>query len=219
MYMCQNQEKKEPSRLLIRIPIILRAGCGFMSAITSCVITVIFSLTIYHSVLRAGLGYPNAFMILIMIGGPLISCLQFVNVSSTLAAIFSVFNSENPKPEGDTEEEKATSAVPIVAIQGAATATSVEHQLYGSTSVLMRAIAGFTCCSVICFASLLFTYVIHLGVMTGHKLPTELETLVVVGGPILTSLTFMKAETTIKQLLNIDTFKELVKKKIRNYVN
>lgn len=198
------ETKEKTNKWMVMTPVILRAGCGFMSAITSCIITVIFSLTIYESVLKTGFGYPNAFKILVMIGGPLVSCLQFVNVSSTLAAIFSSLNKE--KVEGE-----AVDPVPIE--MGLKAGGSIEQQLYGGTSVLLRAVAGFICCGAICFASLTFTYVIHLGTIAGKELPTEMEMIVVVFGPILTSWSFMKAETTIRDLLKIDGIAEMLRKR------
>ena len=200
-----SNENQKPSNWVIKTPKVLRAACGFISAITSCVITVIFSLTIYESVLKVGWGYPNAFKIGIMIIGPLVSCLQFVNVSSTLSALFAT----NEKKE---EEGKTVIEDPAVVV-ATPEKPPLEHQLYGSTTVLLRAIAGFSCSLVICFASLMFTYVIHQGTINEKMLPSELEMLVVVAGPILTSWSFMKAETTIRNLLQIDGVREILRKK------
>lgn len=192
--------KVEPARSrLEKATVVLRALSGFSSALTSSIITVIFSLTIYESVLKSNIGYPDATKIFIMIMGPLISSFQFINVSSTLSAIFKHINKP---PEGEEQ--------PIVIDVGAS--ATVEVKIYGRLNVLLRAVAGFVCCHVICFASLMFTYVIHLGVIAGKGLPNDYEMIVTICGPIITSWTFMRAETTIKELLKIDSFLERFRK-------
>lgn len=188
-------------RMMIMTPIILRGLCGFMSAMTSAVITVIFSLTIYESVLKSYLGYPEAFKTLIMIIGPLISGWQFVNINSTLSALFQEVN--------NTTGNVKVANVGI----GIGAGESIEKQIYGKANVFLRSIAGFLCCTAINFASLLFTYVIHLGVLNGKPFPDNAIMLIVISGPIITSWTFMRAETTIRDLLKIEGLTDKLRKK------
>lgn len=186
---------------VVRIPIWLRGISGFLSAVTSTVITVIFSLTIYEAVLKTEIGYPSATKILIMIIGPLISSFQFINISAILAAVVSHMNTENDPTDSEP---------PPVAV-GLDAGASIEQKVYGDLTVLLRSVAGFICGLGICFASLTFTFVIHLGVIAGKGLPSDLEMAVVISGPIITSWTFMRAETTIKSLLKIETISDKLK--------
>lgn len=188
----------------VRIPIWLRGISGFVSALTSTAITVIFSLTIYEAVLKTEIGYPSATKIFIMLIGPLISSFQFINVTAILAAIVTHINDNENR---DVEEP------PPIAV-GLDAGATIEQKVYGNLTVLLRSIAGFICSMGICFASLTFTYVIHLGVIAGKGLPSDLEMAVVISGPIITSWTFMKAETTIKSLLKIDSFSKQIREKI-----
>lgn len=195
-------------RIVTVLPITLRGVSGFISALTSSVITVIFSFTIYQAVLKSELGYPDPIKILIMVIGPLISSFQFINITSTLAAMFSGV------PKQEVGENTDSNALPVETLkvhQSEPDVQSLEREMYGDVSVILRSIAGFICCSVICFASITFTYVIHLGVMAGKPFPTNLEMVVVICGPIITSWTFMKAETTIKELMKIETWSDKFK--------
>lgn len=192
---------------IVKVPIWLRAISGFLSAVTSTVITVIFSLTIYEAVLKTEIGYPSAPKILIMIIGPLISSFQFINISAILAAVVSHINTESDDDNKDP---------PPVAV-GLDAGASIEQRVYGDLTVLLRSVAGFICGLGICFASLTFTYVIHLGVIAGKGLPSDLEMAVVISGPIITSWTFMKAETTIKSLLKIESISDKLKGLLHRY--
>ena len=134
MYMNQTKVPKISfwDRILIGSPVVLRGLSGFQSALTSATITVVFSLTIYQAVLNTHLGYPSAFKTAIMLIGPLISGWQFVNINSTLSALFKEIESGNKIGEDGIEI-------------GLATGESIEKQIYGSTTTFLRSIAGFIC--------------------------------------------------------------------------
>lgn len=200
----QKNKGKLIDRIMIMTPVVLRAFCGFLSAITSAVITVIFSLTIYESVLRSYLGYPEAFKTLIMVVGPLISTWQFVNINSTLSALFQEVNDK---------ENEFNGKVKIANAGKGNKGESIEKQIYGGANVVLRSIAGLLCCLAINFASLLFTYVIHLSVLEGKDFPGNMIMLIIISGPIITSWAFMRAETTIRDLLKIDGIGEKLRKR------
>lgn len=192
-------ETQTPSKFVIITPAILRALCGGLSALSSCAITVLFSLTIYQSVIVSSLGYPTWTQMLIMIIAPLISSLQFVNVAKTLAAIFGEIT-KTPEGQANLGNTVAAENVDISINAG----TTIEQQIFGSTSVLIRAFAGLVCCIVINFASVSFAYVIHVATMAGKPLPDDLQMLVPIIGPILMSWSFMQAESTIRNVLGIE---------------
>lgn len=190
-----------------KVPISLRTISGFLSALTSAVISLIFTFTIYDAVLKIGIGYPGEYKIALMIIAPVISSWQFLNVSSTLAALFS-----NLKENSNKSEAEIAATVGIVTPQD----VSIESSIFGSFNVLLRAIAGFVSCITVCAVSLIFTYVMHKGIISGKGYPTNSEMTVVIVGPIIMSWTFMRASTTIVQLLKVESIGSMVKRWIHN---
>lgn len=189
------------------LPLHCRTLGGFFSVLTSSINSTIFSLAIYEAVLKSEIGYPDAPKIAIMVIGPLISALHFINASSVLTAIFS-------KNGLDNKEEMT----PITVRSKDCAEISLEREMYGDLNVLLRSMAGLLSCLVICLTSLMFTWVIHLGIIHGKGLPDFTQICISVVGPILTSWSFMRANTTIAQIMNIETFGAGLRRKVGEWL-
>lgn len=183
------------------IPGVLRTASGFNSCITVGLTSLIFVMTIYHSVVETGKDWFDGTQIALMLCGPIVIAWNFTNAKSILATVLSVDDSE-------LKEQEQTEAVPIQEVkipQGAALITdqdvSLERELFGLSTVMLRAIAGCIAVHVICFVSIIFTLTIRDASITGKTLPGNVEILLAVVGPVITSWTFVRAVNTLSVLM------------------
>ena len=79
---------------------------------------------------------------------------------------------------------------------------AIERELFGLSTVLMRAIAGCISVHVICFVSIVFTITIRQAAIDGKALPTDIEVLLAVIGPVITSWSFVRAANTLAVLMS-----------------
>lgn len=149
-------------------------------------------MTIYVAVIENNMGFPGLYKTTLMMVATTISSWQFINVSSILAALLKVMNKE-------TNEELAAEVGVVTPSD-----VSVEHELFGTFNVLTRAIAGSLSCIAVCVFSLGFAYINYQSVLTNKVYAGELESTVVMVGPMIMSWTFMRASVTLKQVLKID---------------
>lgn len=198
------------SCMLDRAPIIMRAVSGFSSCLTVSVTSVIFIWSIHRAVTSGISSWPGLITAIIMLAGPIIITLNFVNAKGIITTIL--------PPQSSTGEEGIDSSQPVTLVIPKASPImtpediAFERELMGHTSVLLRAVAGFISTHVICFCSLLFTITIHDSMVTGKPLPTNGELLLVVIGPVVTSWNFVRAGATLSAVMNgasnIDKYRE-----------
>lgn len=174
-----------------RWPIVLKGLAGFLSCITVSITSAIFIYSIHLSITSGIATWPGLITAMIMLAGPVIIAWNFVNAKGIITTIL-------PK-EGEEGgvQIPVPKAIPIMRAEDVA----FERELMGTTSVFLRAIAGFTSTSVICYCSLLFTLTIHQAMITGKTLPTDGELLLVVIGPVVTSWNFVRAGATLSSVM------------------
>lgn len=178
-----------------RIPIILKSISGFNSCLTVSVMSVIFIWSVHISVSKSLSDWPGVITFSLMIGGPMIIALNFVNAKSVIGTILA---KSNDQPEGSPSPTiEIPSATAIVTEDDIA----VEREIIGPTTVILRAVAGFTATHVICFCSLLFTWTIHNSMIIGYRLPGDMQLFMVVIGPIITSWNFVRANATLTAVI------------------
>lgn len=178
------------------VPAVLRNVSGFNACITVVVTSLIFVMTIHTAVTATPIGWFNSAEIAIMMAGPVIIAWNFVNVNSTLE---SVIKSTDDNQETPTEH-LTRKLFPKGYITEADSAT--EREIFGLSTMMMRAFVGFTSAHAICFGSLVYTWTIRQAVLGGKALPGEFEILLAVIGPIVTSWHFVRAANTINILIS-----------------
>lgn len=193
--------------ILNRAPLVLKAISGFTSSVTVTVNSLIFLWTTYILVIDLHGGWPSTTKLFIMFVGPIVTSLHFVNSVSVLSTLFANTD-KNTQEAIDSLKDKVVGGDDV----------SLERTLFGDLAVLLRASAGFITVVGICLGSLLFTYTIHMNVINEGSFPPDRTLALVVIGPIITSWTFMKANTTLKQLLESNKIKEFLKGKLKNYL-
>lgn len=188
-----------------RVPIILKSISGFNSCMTVSIMSVIFIWSVHITISKRIGDWPGAFTFMLMIAGPIIIALNFVNAKS-------IINTVLTKNGNEIDTQNTTidipSATPIVTEDDIA----IEREITGPITVLLRAIAGFTATHVICFCSLLFTWTIHNSMLAGHRMPGDMQLFMVVIGPVITSWNFVRANATLTAVIQgasaIDRFRD-----------
>lgn len=193
-----------------RIPLILKSISGFNSCLTVSVMSVIFIWSAHISVSKSISDWPGIITLTLMVVGPIIIALNFVNAKSVIGTILSKANEEG---ENVTKIE-IPSATGIVTEDDIA----VERELTGPTTVILRAIAGFVAVHVICFCSLLFTWTIHNSMLSGYHLPANMQLFMVVVGPIITSWNFVRANATLNAVIKGATELEHWRDRLANVI-
>ncbi|QYN79958.1 hypothetical protein PQD71_gp065 [Kosakonia phage Kc263] len=177
-----------------RIPIILKSISGFNSCLTVSVMSLIFIWSVHISVSKSLSDWPGVITFSLMIGGPMIIALNFVNAKSVIGTILAKANDSEGGAPTTIEIPSATAIVTEDSV-------AVEREIIGPTTVILRAIAGFTATHVICFCSLLFTWTIHNSMIIGYRLPGDMQLFMVVIGPIITSWSFVRANATLTAVI------------------
>lgn len=146
---------------------------------------------------RSGVSdWPGELQSFLMLAGPIILALHFVNAKTIITTILTPLGSEHDKMvdrQGEIDKVEIPKSTPILTEQDVA----LEREVLGHTAVLLKAIAGFISTHVICYCSLLFTSTIQDALLLGKPLPSDLELFLVVVGPIITSWSFVKAGSTL----------------------
>ena len=178
------------------IPVVLRSTAGFNSCMTVGVTSIIFIMTIYHGVIENEKGWFNSVQMVLMLCGPALLGWHFVNAKSILATVLSV----------DKEQHETNTSPKPLKIPGGTTLVTdkdiaIERELFGLSTVLMRAIAGCISVHAICFVSIVFTITIRQAVIEGKTLPSDIEVLISVLPPIITSWSFMRVSNTLAVII------------------
>lgn len=181
-----------------RIPIILKAISGFNSCLTVSAMSALFIWAVHLGVTKGTADWPGPITCILMIIGPIIIALNFVNARSVITTIV-----ESGKL---SEEDESQNVIPVEIPVATKLITekdiAIEREITGPTTVLLRAIAGATSTHVICGCSLLFTWTIHDTMVLGRSLPGDIQLFMVVVGPIITSWNFVSANATLSAVIN-----------------
>jgi hypothetical protein len=164
--------------------------------------SVIFIWSVYISVSIKGNNWPGFFTGLLMIIGPIIITINFVNAKSIISTIVGVTDEMDGKPTvaGTVVPDQPPVAVPPAALISQHD-IAFEREIVGPTTVLLRAIAGAISTHVICFCSLLFTWTIHDLMLAGRGLPDNPQLFMIVVGPVITSWNFVRANATLSAVI------------------
>jgi hypothetical protein len=186
-----------------RIPVVLRAISGFNSCLTVSVMSVVFIWSVHLSVTTGKASWPEFMTGLLMIIGPIIITINFVNAKSIISTIVGVTDEVEGRPAGDGAVLPAQPSVVVAPAPGIVSQHDIafEREIVGPTTVLLRAIAGTISTHVICFCSLLFTWTIHDSMIGGHPLPGDGQLFMIVIGPIITSWNFVRANATLNAVI------------------
>lgn len=186
-----------------RIPVILRAVSGFNSCLTVSVMSVIFIWSVHISVTVNKAPWPEFVTGVLMIIGPIVITINFVNAKSIISTIVGVTDELESKQTSNDNTVPEQPSIPIVPAVGIISQHDIafEREVIGPTTVLLRAIAGAVSTHVICFCSLLFTWTIHDSMLSGHNLPGDGQLFVIVVGPIITSWNFVRANATLNAVI------------------
>lgn len=197
------------------IPAVLRSTAGFNSCITVGVTSLIFVMTIWHSV-SANQGWFSATQIALMLSAPALLSWHFVNARSILATVLSVDESNVEKHEEELPKKplKIPGGTPLVTD----TDIAVEREIFGLSTVLMRAVAGCISVHVICLVSIIFTLTIREAVMSGKVLPGDMEVLIAVLPPMITSWSFMRVANTLGVIVSGGNKLEQFREKLANVI-
>lgn len=205
-----------------RIPVVLRAVSGFNSCLTVSAMSVIFIWSVHLSVTTGKSGWPEFFTGLLMIIGPIIITVNFVNAKSIIATIVGVTEplDDREVSEGTTipEQPPVTVAAPAPGIVSQHD-IAFEREIVGPTTVLLRAVAGAISTHVICFCSLLFTWTIHDMMLLGNELPTDPQLFLIVIGPIITSWSFVRANATLNAVIKGTTAIEVWRNRLASILS
>lgn len=180
-----------------RIPIILKGVSGFNSCLTVSIMSAVFIYSVHLAIVSGAGDWPGFITMVLMVIGPIIIALNFVNARSIITTIISHEEGVTDKGTAPTEVQ-IPPASPIVSAMDIA----IEREVTGPTTTLLRAIAGAISTHVICFCSLLFTWTIHVAMIGGHRLPGDGELFMVVVGPIITSWSFVRANATLSTVID-----------------
>ena len=178
------------------IPAVLRSTAGFNSCMTVAVTSIIFIMTIYHGVIENEKGWFNSVQMVLMLCGPVIIAWNFSNAKSILSTVLTIDDSET------IEQTKKEIKIPQTAGVVTDNDIAIERELFGLSTVLMRAVAGCISVHVICFVSIVFTITIRQAAIDGKALPGDIEVLLAVIGPVITSWSFVRAANTLAVLMS-----------------
>ena len=177
------------------IPAVLRSTAGFNSCMTVAVTSIIFIMTIYHGVIENEMGWFNSVQMVLMLCGPVIIAWNFSNAKSILSTVLTIDETET------IEQTKKEIKIPQTAGVVTDNDIAIERELFGLSTVLMRAIAGCISVHAICFVSIVFTITIRQAVIEGKTLPSDIEVLISVLPPIITSWSFMRVSNTLAVII------------------
>lgn len=211
----RKENPKRPDRF-DWIPMMLRTVSGFNSCVTVAVTSVIFMVTIRDAVLSSEIGWFNGWTIAMMAAGPVVITWHFTNAKGMIEKVL-----RTPIPTVEDSEvtevkiaQNSLSAVEEMTCtsdchripSGANIITErdigIERELFGLSTIILRALAGFISCHTICLGSIIYTFTIRSAVVTGGTMPGNIEVLVAIIGPIITSWSFMRAANTISVLIS-----------------
>lgn len=197
------------------IPAVLRSTAGFNSCITVAVTSLIFAMTIWHSV-SGNQGWFSPTQIALMLSAPALLAWHFVNAKSILATVLSVDEQEIENHEETPPKKplKIPGGTPLVTD----TDIAVEREIFGLSTVLMRAVAGCIAVHVICLVSIIFTLTIREAVMSGKVLPGDMEVLIAVLPPMITSWSFMRVANTLAVIISGGNKLEQFREKLANVI-
>ena len=174
------------------IPGILKTISGFNSCLTVSLTSAVFIWSIHIAILTGKSAWPNVLTAFIMMMGPIIIALNFVNAKMMINSVM-----HQPTAEGD-EPERFTPPLPPSSLL---TLAAIEREMMGVPAMILRSIAGAISAHVICFCSLLFTWTIHDALIHGKPLPSDYELLLIVIGPVITSWSFVRAGGTLDTVI------------------
>lgn len=146
--------------------------------------------------MKTEIGWIGGLEILIMLMGPVIIAWNFVNVHSTLESVIQA-NTEQTEGDQTTSTRKCYPKGYITPNDAA-----MEREVFGTGTMLLRALVGFIAAHSICFTSLVYTWTIRTAVLGGKVMPGEFDILIAVIGPIITSWNFVRAANTINVLIS-----------------
>ena len=196
------------------IPAVLRSTAGFNSCITVGVTSLIFVMTIWHSV-SSNQGWFSPTQIAMMLSAPALLSWHFVNARSILATVLSVDQEElKDQEELPKKPLKIPGGTPLVTD----TDIAVEREIFGLSTVIMRAVAGCISVHVICLVSIIFTLTIREAVMNGKVLPGDMEVLIAVLPPMITSWSFMRVSNTLGVIISGGNKLEQFREKLANII-
>ena len=196
------------------IPAVLRSTAGFNSCITVGVTSLIFVMTIWHSV-SSNQGWFSPTQIAMMLSAPALLSWHFVNARSILATVLSVDQEElKDQEELPKKPLKIPGGAPLVTD----TDIAVEREIFGLSTVIMRAVAGCISVHVICLVSIIFTLTIREAVMNGKVLPGDMEVLIAVLPPMITSWSFMRVANTLGVIISGGNKLEQFREKLANII-
>lgn len=196
------------------IPAVLRSTAGFNSCITVGVTSLIFVMTIWHSV-SSNQGWFSPTQIAMMLSAPALLSWHFVNARSILATVLSVDQEElKDQEELPKKPLKIPGGTPLVTD----TDIAVEREIFGLSTVIMRAVAGCVSVHVICLVSIIFTLTIREAVMNGKVLPGDMEVLIAVLPPMITSWSFMRVANTLGVIISGGNKLEQFREKLANII-
>lgn len=200
----QNEEMKEiikPDRW-DWIPMVLRNVAGFDSCITVAVTSVIFMVTIRDAVLSSTIGWFDGSTIALMILGPVVITWHFTNARGMIEKVLKTEHQE----EEDFKEHHCTPSGEVKVPQNSSIVNesdvAIERQIFGLSTVMMRAVAGCFAAHCICLGSLIYTMTIRSVVLANGKMPDDTAVFLAIVGPIVTSWSFMRAANTISVLMS-----------------
>lgn len=193
----------------------LRTVSGFNSCITVALTSLIFMVTIRDAVLASEIGWFNASTIALMAMGPVVITWHFTNAKGMIEKVL-----KTPPTEDEIVADAKVGRDTLASVE-AMTSTEcddhrlppgtsiiterdigIERELFGLSTVMMRAIAGFISSHAICMGSIIYTITIRSAVITGKSMPGDLEVFLAIIGPIITSWSFMRAANTISILIS-----------------
>lgn len=204
-----------------RIPVILRAVSGFNSCLTVSAMSVIFIWSVHVSVTKGNAPWPDFITGLLMIIGPIIITINFVNAKSIISTIIGATDDVEGKSDDDDTAIVPQPSVVVPPAPGIVSQHDIalEREIVGPTTVLLRAIAGAISTHVICFCSLLFTWTIHDIMIIGHPSPGDGQLFMIVVGPIITSWNFVRANATLAAVIKGTSKLDYWRNRIANVIS
>ncbi|QLM02899.1 hypothetical protein PQC07_gp162 [Aeromonas phage D3] len=193
-------------------------------------------VTIRDAVLASTIGWFNGVTITIMTVAPIVIAWHFTNARGMLEKVLKMPPSEDGLVESVksevqsahnslgnletcTTEECDQHTIP----QGLGVITErdvgIEREIFGFTTVLLRAIAGFIASHAICMGSIIYTFTIRSAVITGKGMPGDVEVFLAIIGPVITSWSFMRAANTISALMTGTTAVIKMRKRIAELIS
>lgn len=214
---------------------VLRTVSGFNSCITVAVTSVIFMVTIRDSVLTSTIGWFNPTTIALMAMGPVVITWHFTNAKGLIEKVLKTPPLEDQEDLKDIEEAKKEHnsilnmerqtcghdehQLPQTANIITERDVRIERELFGLSTVMLRALAGFISSHAICLGSIIYTVTIRSAIITGKDMPGDMEVFLAIIGPIVTSWSFMRAANTISLLVSGSTAMLNIRKRLAEVIS